>query len=296
MIYENRCNICPRECNAVRTRTSGGGACGMGTTPIVAKAMLHRWEEPCISGERGSGAVFFTGCALGCVYCQNRGISLEGRGKPVTPERLREIYSELIGQGAHNISLVTPTHFTEGILASLEGGLPVPVVYNTGGYDRVETLRRFEGKVRIYLPDMKYALTEPAARYSSAPDYPETARRAIAEMYRQTGPYLLGPDGLLKSGVLIRHLVLPGNLENTLRVIDWVAGTFSPGGVLFSLMSQYTPCDGAQAFPELSRRLTSEEYDAARRHLGDSGIEDGFYQELSSAAEEYIPDFDLGGV
>jgi putative pyruvate formate lyase activating enzyme len=254
------------------------------------------WEEPCISGERGSGAVFFAGCALGCIYCQNRGISIEKHGKQVTPARLRKIYFELIDKGAHNISLITPTHFASGILSSLEGGLPVPVVYNTGGYDSVETLRRFEGKAQIYLPDMKYALTAPAARYSAAPDYPGTAKRGILEMFRQTGPYKLDDDGLLKSGVIVRHLVLPENLENTYRVIDWVAETFSPGNILFSLMSQFTPRGGTDRFPELSRRLTRAEYDTAKQYLDDSGIGDGFYQELSSAKEEYIPDFDLGGV
>ncbi len=291
-----KCNICPRRCNAVRTEESGSGVCDMGTMPVVSKAMLHFWEEPCISGKNGSGAVFFTGCALGCVYCQNREISVLKSGKPVTPERLREIYFELIEKGAHNINLVTPTHFAGGILESLEGSLPVPAVYNTGGYDSVETLRRFEGKIQIYLPDLKYALKEPAARYSVAPDYPETAKRAVVEMFRQTGPFVYGSGGLLKSGVVIRHLVLPGNLENTLSVIDWVREAFSPGDVLFSLMSQYTPNGGAPQFTELSRRLTQDEYDAARQYLEASGIEDGFFQELSSAEAEYIPDFDLGGV
>ena len=291
-----QCSLCPRECSAVRTDSTGGGVCGMGQTPVVAKAMLHHWEEPCISGSGGSGTVFFSGCALGCIYCQNREISIEKHGKAVTPERLRHIYFSLIGQGAHNISLVTPTHFAHSVLASLDGGLPVPVVYNTGGYDSVQTLRRFEGKIQIYLPDMKYALTKTAARYSAAPGYPEAAAGAIKEMYRQTGPYVIGPDGLLRSGVVIRHLVLPENLENTFRVIDWVAETFSPGEIMFSLMSQFTPCGGTDRYPELSRRLTAGEYNAAKRHLEQSGIEDGFYQELSSAAEEYIPDFDLGGV
>jgi putative pyruvate formate lyase activating enzyme len=258
--------------------------------------MLHHWEEPCISGTSGSGTVFFSGCALNCVYCQNRDISLGRYGKAITVERLREIYFELIAQGAHNINLVNPTHFAEAVLESLEGGLPVPVVWNSGGYDSVETLRRLEGKVQIWLPDMKYALTEPAARYSRAPDYPETAKRAILEMFRQTGPYVTDEDGLLKSGVIVRHLILPENLENTYRAVDWVSGTFSPGDVLFSLMSQYTPCGDLSAFPELQRRLTKEEYDAAVSYLEASGVEDGFYQELSSAAEEYIPEFDLRGI
>lgn len=298
------CALCPRNCRAVRTETAGGGVCGMGTTPVAAKAMLHLWEEPCISGSNGSGAVFFSGCALGCAYCQNSVISsgrTENRtalrvGKPVSPARLRDIYFDLIGKGAHNINLVNPTHFAEGILSSLEGGLPVPVVYNTGGYDLPETLRRFEGLVQIYLPDFKYALREPAARYSRAPDYPEIAEAAILEMFRQTGPYVLDDSGLLKSGVVIRHLVLPGQLENTRRVIEWLDKTFAPGDVLFSLMSQYTPCGDLSALPELRRRLTQAEYDAAIRFLDESGIEDGFYQELSSAKEEYIPDFDLSGL
>lgn len=290
------CNACPRGCGAFRSEESGQGVCGMGTLPVAAKAMLHMWEEPCISGTNGSGTVFFSGCALNCVYCQNQPVSLSRYGKAVPVQRLREIYFELIGRGAHNINLVNPTHFAVSILESLEGGLPVPAVYNTGGYESVETLRRFEGKIQIYLPDMKYDLPETAARYSSAPDYPETAKQAILEMFRQTGPYVMGDDGLLKSGVVIRHLILPENLENTYRVIDWAAETFSPGDVLFSLMSQFTPCGDLDKYPELKRRLTQEEYDAATQYLEASGIEDGFFQELSSAKEEYIPDFDLKGI
>jgi len=290
------CSVCPRNCKAARSESSGSGVCGMGFSPVVARAMLHMWEEPCISGTKGSGTVFFSGCSLNCVYCQNCEISLGRYGKLVTARRLREIYHELIGRGAHNINLVNPTHFAGAVLQSLEGGLSVPVVWNSGGYDAGETLRLLGGKVQVYLPDIKYALCEPAARYSRAPDYPETARRAVLEMFRQTGPYVLDEDGLLKSGVLIRHLILPGNLENTYRVIDWVSETFAPGDVLFSLMSQYTPCGDLSAFPELRRRLTREEYEAAAARLESSGIEDGFFQELSSAAEEYIPEFDLGGV
>lgn len=290
------CNLCPRSCNAVRTPTSGAGSCGTGLSAVVAKAMLHTWEEPCISGTNGSGTVFFSGCALNCVYCQNHKISVERFGASVTSQRLREIYYELIGQGAHNINLVNPTHFAEAILESLQGGLLVPVVYNTSGYDSLGTLSRFDKKIQIYLPDMKYALPGPAARYSKASDYPEKAKQAIMEMFRQTGPYEMADDGLLKSGVVIRHLILPENLDNTYRVIDWVSKAFSPGDVLFSLMSQFTPCGNLSKYPELSRRLTQKEYDAATRYLEASGIEDGFYQELSSAKEEYIPEFDLSGV
>jgi putative pyruvate formate lyase activating enzyme len=268
----------------------------MGTLPVVAKAMLHMWEEPCISGSRGSGAVFFSGCPLKCVYCQNEKISAGGFGKIITPARLREIYFELIGAGAHNINLVNPAHFTESVLASLEGGLPVPVVWNSGGYDSVETLRRLEGKVQIYLPDLKYAANELSAECSEAFDYPEQAKAAILEMFRQTGPYVTDRDGLLKHGVVIRHLILPYHLDNTFRVIDWVAASFEPGDVLFSLMSQFTPCGDLTKTPGLNRRLTQEEYNAAMEYLNDSGIEDGFFQELSSAKEEYIPEFDLSGV
>ncbi|NLT13262.1 MAG: radical SAM protein [Clostridiales bacterium] len=290
------CSLCPRACRATRMEHTGSGACGMGLAPVVARAMPHMWEEPVLSGIRGAGAVFFSGCALNCVYCQNHGISLGRYGRQISVDRLREIYHELIKEGAHNINLVNPAHFAEAVLESLNGTLPVPVVWNSGGYDSVETLRRLEGKIQIYLPDMKYALPEPAARYSKAPDYPETAKASILEMFRQTGPYVMGDDGLLKSGVVIRHLILPENLENTYRVIDWVSETFSPGDILFSLMSQYTPCGDLSAFTELQRRLTQTEYDAAIAYLESSAIEDGFYQELSSAKEEYIPEFDLRGV
>lgn len=296
MISDYRCDICPRACAAQRTLSDGRGICGVGTAPLVARAMLHLWEEPCISGGHGSGTVFFSGCALNCVFCQNQKISTGKFGKRITTERLREIYYELIGAGAHNINLVNPTHYTEAVLQSLEGGLPVPVVWNSSGYDSVCTLRRLHGKIQIYLPDMKYGLSAPAERYSKASGYPEAAKQAIMEMFHQTGPYVLDSDGLLKSGVIIRHLVLPGNPENTRRVIDWVSDTFKPGDILFSLMSQFTPCGDLSHMPELNRRLSREEYDDAISHLEASGIEDGFFQELSSAAEEYIPDFDLTGI
>ena len=288
------CTLCPRRCGA--DRETAAGFCRSGTEPRLARAALHLWEEPCISGTRGSGTVFFSGCSLRCVYCQNGKISTGNYGKTVSVRRLREIYSELIAKGAHNINLVNPTHWTEAVIASLEGGLPVPVVYNTGGYDSVETLRRLEGLVDIYLPDMKYADGALAGQLSAAKDYPETVRAAIWEMVRQTGPYELDDDGLLTRGTVIRHLILPGHVENTLRVIDWVADSFPPGTVLFSLMSQYTPCGDLARWPELQRRLTPEEYDLCRAHLDASGIEDGFFQELSSAEEEYIPPFDCSGV
>ena len=264
--------------------------------PVAARAAKHMWEEPCISGERGSGTIFFSGCPLKCVFCQNRKISAGGFGKAITPGRLREIFFELAQQGVHNINLVNPTHFAKPILEAMQGGMPLPVVYNTGGYDSVQTLRMFEGMVQIYLPDMKYALSQPAGRYSAAPDYPETAKKAILEMFRQTGSYVVDDDGILQRGVIIRHLILPDNLENTYRVIDWVSETFSPGQVLFSLMSQYTPWGDLSKTPEINRRITRQEYDSAMEYLEASGIEDGFFQDLSSAKEEYTPDFDLTGI
>lgn len=286
------CTLCPRQCKADRA-AGQTGFCGAGHTLKAARAALHFWEEPCISGTRGSGTVFFSGCTLGCVFCQNHEISAQGVGKPVSVDRLREIFRELIRQGAHNINLVTPGHFAPWVAQALEPSLPVPVVCNTGGYERVETLRLLEGKVQVYLPDMKYALEEPARRLSGAGDYPAAARSAICEMFRQTGPYQMR-DGLLVRGVLIRHLVLPGQLDNTRRVIDWVAETFRPGEVLFSLMSQYTPQPGAVG--PLARHVTRAEYRAAAAYMENCGIRDGFTQERTSAREEYTPAFDLTGV
>jgi putative pyruvate formate lyase activating enzyme len=287
------CSICPRACAARRTETAGEGLCGMPAGLMVARAALHFWEEPVISGTRGSGAVFFSGCNLRCVFCQNAPISEGGFGKTITVSRLRGIFAELIAQGAHNINLVSPTQFTPWILPALQEKLPVPVVWNSGGYESVETLQTLAGKVQIYLPDFKYALSEPAARYSGAADYPEVAMAAIREMFRQVGPYRIR-DGLLESGVVIRHLMLPGQMENTRRVIDAVAQTFRPGEVLFSLMSQYTPQTGAP--PELRRHVTAAEYRAGAAYMENCGITEGFLQERTSAKEEYTPPFDLTGI
>jgi len=292
---ETVCRLCPRRCGAARGPETGRGVCGMGTLPVLARAASHLWEEPCISGTRGSGAVFFSGCALGCVFCQNRAISAGRFGKAVTPARLREIFFELLAQGVHNINLVNPTHFADAVLEALEGGLPAPVVWNTGGYERTETLARLEGKVQIYLPDLKYALSEPARKYSGAADYPETAKAAILEMYRQTGPYKLDDDGLLRRGVVIRHLILPENPENTYRVIDWVAETFRPGQVLFSLMSQFTPMETG-GYAELGRPITAQEHERALQYMLDAGIEDGYWQEPGAADGAFVPAFDLTGV
>ena len=287
------CTLCPRRCGAERTETEGHGFCGMPAGLRVARAALHLWEEPPLSGTRGSGTVFFSGCTLRCCYCQNREISAGGFGRAITTGRLREIFEELIAQGAHNINLVTPTHFLPWILPALEPKLPVPVVYNCGGYESVETLRLLEGKADVYLPDLKYADAALAARLSAAPDYFPAATAAIREMFRQTGPYVM-EDGLLKRGVMIRHLVLPGQLDNTRRCIDWVAQTFSPGQVLFSLMSQYTPQPGSEG--PLGRHVTAGEYRSAVDYMKNCGITDGFTQERTAAREEYTPPFDLTGV
>lgn len=287
------CSLCPRDCGAERTETVSGGVCSMPLTPVAAKAMLHLWEEPCLVGDRGAGCVFFSGCNLRCCFCQNDTISRQGFGNPVGVQRLREIYDELIAQGAACIDLVTPTHFTPAIAESLNHPLPVPVVWNSGGYEKPETLRLLEGKVQIYLPDLKYALPGPAKKYSGAEDYFHWASAAIAEMFRQTGPYQM-VNGQLKSGVMIRHLILPGELENTRRCIDWAAETFRPGDVLFSLMAQYTPRPGAAG--NLRRHVTSAEYAAAVQYMENCGITDGYTQERTSAKEEFTPKFDLSGI
>ena len=288
------CNLCPRNCGAERTEEKAAGVCHQPALPVAAKAMLHQWEEPCLVGEHGAGCVFFSGCNLRCCFCQNGSISQGKVGKPITPERLREIFRKLIVQGAACLDLVTPTHFTPVILEALgEEPWPVPVVWNCGGYEKAETLRLLDGKVQVYLPDLKYAMSEPAKKYSAAEDYFEWATQAILEMFLQTGPYRM-ENGLLKQGVLIRHLLLPGEMENTRRVIDWVAETFRPGDVLFSLMSQYTPQPGAKG--NLARQVTKAEYRSAVQYMENCGIVDGYTQERTSAREEYTPDFDLRGI
>ena len=289
------CRLCPRNCGAVRTATEGQGLCRMPETPLLARAALHHWEEPPISGTRGSGTVFFTGCPLGCVFCQNGDISHQNFGKPVTEERLWDICQELIAQGAHNINFVTPTHYTHVLSSLLERPLPVPVVYNCGGYEKVDTLRALEGKVQIYLPDFKYLDPATAQRYSGAPDYPEVAAAAIQEMVRQTGPCQFDENGLLTRGVIIRHLILPGQVQGAKAVMDWVAETFPPHTVLFSLMSQYTPWGDLSQVPEVNRKLRRGEIRAAQDYMAALGL-DGFTQERTSAKEEYTPPFDLTGV
>ncbi len=287
------CSDCPRMCFSQRGET-GSGFCKMGAEPVIARAALHFDEEPVISGNHGAGTVFFSGCSLRCVFCQNFEISHGGFGKRVSVNRLREIYFELIAQGAQNIDLVNPTHFTRAILESLEGGLPVPVVWNSGGYDRVETIRALDGKVQVYLPDLKYISPRSAGRYSRAEDYFPVAAKAIREMLKQVGPVVLDENGAIQSGVIVRHLILPGCADESIRILDWIAENLP--GAWVSLMAQYLPFGEVEGIDQLNRRLTQEEYDQVCDHLMDLGLEDGFVQELSSSDEKYIPKFDLSGV
>lgn len=285
------CTNCPRHCSK-----RPGGFCGAGDEVILSRAGLHFWEEPCISGTRGAGTVFFSGCNLRCVYCQNYEISSCMQGKKVSVERLREIYFELIAQGAHNIDLVTPMHYSTQVLRSLEEPLPVPVVCNTNGYEDLENLRRWEGKAQVYLPDFKYSDNAAAGKYSSAPDYFAVASAAVKEMFRQTGRPVYDAEGVMTGGVVIRHLLLPGMWRNTQGVIDFIASNFDPGDVVFCLMRQYIPHGRAGEFPELDRRVSDAEYERAVNYMMDSGIEDGFVQDKESADSLYIPEFDGSGV
>lgn len=287
------CRLCPRNCGALRGET-GAGFCGMGAEPRIARAAPHYDEEPVISGARGAGTVFFSGCSLKCCFCQNFELSHRGYGKVVPVSRLREIYFELIDQGVHNIDLVNPTHYAEAIYQSLEGGLPVPVVWNSGGYEKVETLRRFEGRVQVYLPDLKYTRRTSAQRYSGAADYFEYAAPALKEMLRQTGPVELDGDGVIRRGTIVRHLILPGCTEESMEVLDFIHDELP--GAWVSLMAQYLPFGDTAGVDELGRRLTQQEYDRVVNHLMELGMEDGFIQELSSSDEKYIPKFDLTGI
>ena len=291
--YQN-CTLCPRRCGADRTNGQLG-FCRHPDKIYAARAAAHYWEEPVISGSFGSGAVFFSGCTLKCLFCQNGVISQENRGKEISTAHLREIFLKLIDDGVQNINLVTPTHFLPSILPALTPKLPVPVVYNCGGYERVETLRELEGLVDIYLPDMKYSDPKLAGILSAAPDSVEIAKAAIAEMYRQVGSAVI-EDEIMQRGMIVRHLMLPGELDNTLGVLDWFSEAFPKGDVLFSLMSQYVPMGKAKTMPPYDRRITEDEYDAALSYLELLGIENGFTQDFSAATEEYIPDFSFEGL
>ncbi|MBR2591173.1 MAG: radical SAM protein [Clostridia bacterium] len=280
------CSVCPRNC---KSRQSG--FCGVGENIIVGRIAPHMWEEPVISGKNGSGTVFFSGCNLRCVFCQNRVISKELVGKAVSPEELNDKICHMIESGVHNINFVTPTHYASFLADFLSRyHYPVPIVYNCSGYESVSSLEALRGKVDIFLPDFKYSDDAPAVRYSSAPHYVHTARMALEKMYELVGDTVFDSNGMLTKGIIVRHLMLPGHIENTLGVIDMFEEFSRHKKVLFSLMSQYTPCGDMSAFDTLNRKLTAQEYDKALGYLELLGI-DGFCQELSSAAQIYIPPF-----
>lgn len=295
------CTLCPRNCGVDR-ENGEKGICGQTAELKVARAALHFWEEPCISGTTGSGTVFFSGCSLRCVFCQNESIANGSVGKVITVERLAEIFLELQQQGANNINLVTPGHFIpqikESLLLAKAQGMTLPVVYNTGSYESVEALRSLEGLVDIYLPDFKYMSSVLSGKYSHAADYADVAKAAIAEMVRQTGEPVFdeeGEDGLIKKGTIVRHLTLPGCMEDSKAILKYLHETYAEQ-IYISIMNQFTPLENVALFPELNRKITEEEYDELIDYAIDLGIEQGFIQEGETAEESFIPQFDCFGV
>lgn len=287
------CNQCPRRCNV--DRENALGYCKAPNAYKLARASLHFWEEPCISGKSGSGAVFFSGCNLGCVFCQNYEISHKCKGVEVSEERLIRIFEHLVDEGANNINLVNPTHYAVQLAHTLKKYKPpVPVVYNTSGYDSVDTLKLLDGLVDIYLPDFKYMRNDKALRYSRAEDYPQFAIPALTEMKRQVGNDVFDENGIMKRGMIIRHLVLPGNTNSAIQALDYLAENF--GDTYISVMAQYVPCTDLSEYKEINRKITKREYDKVVNHILELGLEKVFLQKLESATEDYIPDFDLSGV
>ena len=287
------CNQCPRKCNV--DRENALGYCKAPNAYKLARASLHFWEEPCISGKNGSGTVFFSGCNLGCVFCQNYEISHNCKGVEVSEERLIRIFEHLVDEGANNINLVNPTHYAVQLAHTLKKYKPpVPVVYNTSGYDSVDTLRLLDGLVDIYLPDFKYIRNDKALRYSRAEDYPQFAMPALREMKRQVGDDVFDENGIMKKGMIIRHLVLPSNTNSSIQALDYLAENF--GDTYISVMAQYVPCTDLSDYKEINRKITEREYDKVVNHILDIGLEKVFLQKLESATEDYIPDFDLSGI
>ena len=292
------CTLCPRNCKVNRLE-GRQGYCGMDSTIRAARAALHMWEEPCISGEKGSGAVFFSGCGLRCSFCQNRDIAIGDSGKEITVERLAEIFLELQGKGAANLNLVTGAHYVPQIICALElargKGLGLPVVYNSSGYENVETIRMLEGYVDVYLPDLKYMEPELAAAFSHAEDYPRVAQAAIAEMIRQTGPCQFGEDGYIRRGTIVRHLILPGHTKNSIAVLKYLHQTYGED-IFISVMNQFTPVWKNERYPELNRKVTRREYEKVLNAAVELGIGNGYFQEGETAKESFIPAFDYEGV
>lgn len=292
------CVLCPRECHADRTRGKRG-YCKTTAELVVARAALHFWEEPCISGEEGSGTVFFSGCGLGCVYCQNTNISKCLAGKAITIERLAEIFIELQDKGANNINLVTPSHYVPHITCALDisgkNGLALPVVFNCSGYEKVETLKMLEGYVDIYLPDFKYMSDESAVKYSNCKNYSAYAKAAIEEMVRQVKEPVFDERGIMKKGVIVRHLTLPGYIEDSKKIVKYLYETYGDR-IIISIMNQYTPMIKNSDYPELNRKITEAEYEELVNYAINIGVENGFIQEGETAIESFIPEFNGEGV
>ncbi|MCR4925260.1 MAG: radical SAM protein [Clostridiales bacterium] len=292
----NLCNLCPRSCNVERTQTQKGAFCKMPNTITVARAALHFWEEPCISGKNGSGTVFFSGCSLKCVFCQNYSISHECFGKEISVEHLVEIFNDLADKGANNINLVNPTHFALLIKEALEKfNHRLPVIYNSSGYEKVETLRELEGLIDVYLPDLKYITAEKSKKYSNAENYFDYAAPAILEMHRQVGQAIFDENGIIKRGLIIRHLILPKNTNESIKVLKWISENL-PSDTYISLMGQYTPFGKTEDFPELNRKITKREYDKVINAMLDFNLSNGFVQDTTCADTNFIPNFDLEGV
>ncbi len=293
-----KCKLCPRQCNANRLNGETG-FCGADGKLKIARAALHFWEEPCISGEKGSGTIFFSGCTLGCVFCQNYDISNKSFGKEISISRLAEIFLELQEKSALNINLVTPTHYVYHIIEAIKlarlNGLSLPIVYNTSGYENVETIKLLDGYVDVYLPDFKYMNDDYAKKYSKATNYAETAKHALKEMVNQVGECVFDEDGIIQKGVIVRHLMLPTLLDDSKAVIEYIYKTYGDS-VFLSIMNQYTPFGNFDNFPHLKQKLTQKEYDNAVDYAISLGLENGFIQEGETASESFIPPFDLEGV
>ncbi len=290
------CTLCPRKCHA--DRTVSHGFCGAGAEIKAAKAYLHMWEEPCISGTNGSGTVFFSGCSLKCCFCQNYRISSENFGQEISADKLAEVFLSLIGQKAHNINLVSGTHFVPQILSALDicgSRLTVPVVYNSGGYELEETLEMLRGKVSIFIPDLKYFDNNIAMKYSAASDYFEYASKAIGKMIDIAGKPVIDENGIMKSGVIVRHMVMPSHRRDSEIILEKLAEMYPTDSYFLSLMSQYTPFYRSSEYKEINRRISTYEYEKVREAALRLGFE-GYMQERSSAKEEYTPDFDLSGI
>lgn len=290
-----KCDICPHKCSAYRDEFEGRGFCKSGILPKLARVAPHYWEEPCISGKNGSGAIFFSGCVMRCIFCQNHDISALNNGLTVSIQKLIESMKRLEEQHVHNINLVTPTHYVTALSEALKAYKPsVPVIYNCGGYESVSALKKLEGLVDVYLPDFKYADDALAKEYSGISGYFETAKAAIAEMLRQTGAPKFDDDGIILSGTIIRHLILPNHTKNSIAVLDCIKENFGEKAFV-SLMAQYVPCGEAQNHKKLNRKITKGEYQKVLEHMLDLGL-DGFAQERESAVKDYIPSFDLTGI